>query len=58
MEVERKTLVGNNKTRTDKRCLVQFWVQATTTNLLHFLIMLVENVTTQRVQRGKNTKAC
>lgn len=58
MDVERETLVGNNKTKAKEGCLVQFKVEATTTNVLHFSTMPGENVTTQRVWRSKNTKAC
>jgi hypothetical protein len=49
MEVERETLTGNNKTKAKEGHLVQFKVEATTTNLLHSSTMLNENVTTQRV---------
>jgi hypothetical protein len=56
MGVEKETLTGNNKTRAKKGCLMQLRVEATTTNLLHFLTMPSENVTTQRVLRSKKTQ--
>jgi hypothetical protein len=54
----KERLAGNNKTRVNEGCLVQLRVEGTTTNLLHSSTMPSKNVTTQRVWKGKNTKAC
>jgi hypothetical protein len=58
MGVGKETLAGNNKKGLKEGCLVQLIIEATTTNLLHFSIIPSENVTTQRVWEGKNTKNC
>jgi len=56
--VGKETLAGNNKKGVKEGCLVQLTVEVTTKNLLHSSIMSSENVTTQRVWKGKNIKNC
>jgi hypothetical protein len=58
MGVGKETLAGNNKKGVKEGCLVQLTVETTTTNLLHSSIMPSENVITERVWKGKNTKNC